>query len=125
MKRMVLFLVLFLVLPALANACYRLTTVVVPCDDCAGLGIPLQQCLGNVGSGASSCNPLGYISYCGEGDCAGDGYNATISGTCPDAKAQTALNLPRAAVLVPNSEGGYSESAIPRYSCAVRLGINP
>lgn len=124
MKRIILVVCLSLALPSFADACYRLMTVIIPCDDC-GQGQEVQSCVGYYGSGSESCNQLCYLSYCGSGECGGDAYNSCISGSCGGAGLQTALDLPKASLLVPNSQGGYSESAIPEYSCAVRIGINP
>lgn len=126
MKRVLLFLSFLLLLPTVASACFRLIQIVVPCDDCAGQGQPVWVCLGNQGSGAGSCNQDCYITLCGSDGCVGSAYQACISGSCDSASVQESLIAsPRASVLVPNSQGGYSESTIPRYSCAASLGMNP
>lgn len=127
MKRMLFLLFFSLLLPTLASACFRVTQIVIPCGDCAGQGQLDWVCLGNQGYGSPACNEECYITLCEGDDCEGSAWQAcTSGGNCDSASARKGVtDLPQASVLVPNSQGGYSESAIPRYSCAAGLGMNP
>lgn len=126
MKRMLFLLFFFLLSPTLASACFRVTQIVIPCGDCAGQGQFEWVCLGGQGYGSGTCNQDCYITFCeGEG-CEGGAEQACASGACDGASPmKDATELPRASVLIPNTQGGYSESTIPRYSCAAGLGMNP
>lgn len=128
MKRLLLLFSLFLLVPTLASACYTLTAVVIPCGDCPGQGQLVWYCLGNQSNGAESCNQLCHVTFCEGDDCGGYADQACLSGSCSDSaevKNEREVDLPQTFVLIPNFEGGYSESAVSQSSCAVRARTNP
>lgn len=129
MKRLAMLFVLTvssLAVPTLAHACWKLVSIISPCDDC-GEFEGTVTCQSGYSSGFSSCRNLCYTIPCGEGDCFGQFFVSCGSGNCTNLSPKVS-DLRRAstvAVLFPNSGGGYSEGAALSSSCGVSQGAKP